>query len=206
MTATDLGWIATVTADCQTHRSSETWGVKGATKTLALQGIEEARAGIHQAHSLAHWTPVAGKIFSMPTPEPDPVEQAATAVWAELEHLSREDRLTVLRQAISAEDWPRSSARQAQHASREREPYPLGSLAARRAVAEQEAPVCEGCGGPDDHYPDCRPASEGGTQPYPGDLAARRAVAEAEADPDVGIADPDLGELPIPPCDGGQIP
>ena len=24
---------------------------------------------------------------------------------------------------------------------------------------------CAGCGGPDDHYPDCLPASQGGTQP-----------------------------------------
>ncbi len=163
MTTTDQEWIATVTADCQTHRSNETWGVKGATQTQALRALDDARASIYQEHSLAHWTPVAGKIFPMPTPEPDPVEKAATAVWAELEHLNREDRLLVLRQAISAEGWPYSTARKDQHASREREPYPRGSLAARRAVAEEEAE-------PDIEWPG------------PGDL------------------------LPIPPCDGGQIP
>ncbi len=173
MRATELGWLATATGICPIHGETETWGVKAPTAALALEGLEGFKTDLTAGeHELDVWAPTAGKIFPLPSggemtvsiEELDPVEKAARAVWAELEHLSRSDRLTVLRQAISAEDWPRSTARKDQHAGREREPYPRGSLAARRAVAEEEA------------------------------------------DPDVGVADPDLSELPIPPCDGGQIP
>lgn len=45
---------------------------------------------------------------------------------------------------------------------------PDGYLRSHRADKVRPLPppgVCRGCGGPDDHYPDCLPASQGGTQP-----------------------------------------
>lgn len=37
----------------------------------------------------------------------------------------------------------------------------------QREIARQVLP-CPGCGGPNDHYPDCLPASQGGTMPNVG--------------------------------------
>lgn len=105
----DLGWIATVTAHCATHGLAETWGVKGATKYEAQERIAEAEEGILADHRLDAFIPVTGKIYPLPeiteAPEPDPLEEAATAVHdLLLKDLVHAQRLQVLRMAVKAEE------------------------------------------------------------------------------------------------------
>ncbi len=107
MTTTDLGWIATVTSLCATHGLTETWGVKGDTQADAWDKLAdtEMRAKILGAHELAEYRPIASKVYPLPDLEPDPLEEAATALKAIFEDLSISDRLQVLRMAIKAEEW-----------------------------------------------------------------------------------------------------
>ncbi len=104
----DLGFLATVTAYCDSHQEHETWGVKGATAAEARDRIALAQEGIMGDHRLRQYIPSVGKIYALPIrqpepPEPDPIEKATSAVHAEVEHLSHDDRLLVLRMAIKAE-------------------------------------------------------------------------------------------------------
>ena len=48
-------------------------------------------------------------------------------------------------------------------------------------VVPKRQPTCRGCGGPEDgHYPDCLPASQGGTQPDVVRLCARCSARNPE--------------------------
>lgn len=105
-------WIATVTAECAIHGITETWGAWGATAAEAQQKLDDTKANfIVGDHELATWEPQVGRVFELPPrladPPPaerDPVEDAATAVYAQIEDLTPDDRLLVLRMAISAEE------------------------------------------------------------------------------------------------------
>ncbi len=105
-------WIATVTGICPIHGATETWGAYGDTAAEARQKLDDTRASLTEGdHELDTWQPQVGRVFDLPTSmaeeaaagELDPVEEAATAVYAQVEHLSSHDRLLVLRQAINAE-------------------------------------------------------------------------------------------------------
>ncbi len=104
----DLGWLATVTAYCDSHKENETWGVKGDTAAEAQDRIALAQEGIMADHRLRQYIPSIGKIYPLPIrppepPEPNPIEEAAVAVAGQLEDLSQHDRLQVLRRAIKAD-------------------------------------------------------------------------------------------------------
>lgn len=106
----DLGFLATVTAYCDTHHENETYGVKGATPAEARDRMALAESGIMADHRLRMYVPSVGKIYPLPIrpqpaePESTAVEKATTAVHAELEHLAPTDRLLVLRMATRAEE------------------------------------------------------------------------------------------------------
>ena len=108
-------WIATVVGECAIHGIRETWGAFGATSSEALEELDDTKPALTEGdHELATWDPQVGRVFDLParmaeeaTNERDPVEEAAGAVYAQVEHLSSHDRLLVLRMAIKAEeeDW-----------------------------------------------------------------------------------------------------
>ncbi len=139
----DLGWLATVTAYCDSHQENETWGVKGDTAAEARDRIALAQEGIMGDHRLRQYIPSIGRIYSLPIhpqpPEPSPAEKAASVVVAELEHLSHDERLLVLLRILAAEE----------------------------------------------------------TEPYGETAQTKLLAAKIEAE---------TGLVPIPPCDGGQIP
>jgi len=102
----DLGWLATVTAFCDSHQENETWGVKGDTAAEARDRIALAQEGIMGDHRLRRYIPQVGKIYPLPIrpPEPNPIEEAAAAIAGQLKDLSQHDRLQVLRRAIKGEE------------------------------------------------------------------------------------------------------
>ncbi len=112
-------WIATVTGQCAIHGVTESWGAYAGTALEASNKLDDTRASLTEGeHELTTWEPQVGRVFELPhrqelaaayTPvdeatERSPVEDAATAVYAQIEDLTSHDRLLVLRMAISAEE------------------------------------------------------------------------------------------------------